>query len=231
MRLVQKDYFTVDELIERWEMSRRDFEYLAENSHLRLSIRVFMASIEWGEYERLGTRCWFPVVTRKGLHSGLLELIETDVIKLLKLGQVSVEYFHAENPNYCKVAEGDDPIDVHLADLLFRDEERIRAEKWMLSTSANPQKSRALTQTNDYQRVSYNGLELHFGPVQAAIVAILHQAFLDDSPWCSGKAILERAGSVSPRMADVFKSQPHWRKLIISDRRGLYRLAAPSTAG
>jgi hypothetical protein len=44
---------------------------------------------------------------------------------------------------------------------------------------------------------------------------------------CGAKAILEQAGSASVRMADVFKSQPNWRKLIRSDRRGLYRLALP----
>lgn len=225
MRLVQKDYFTVDELIERWEMSRRDFEYLAENGHLRLSVRLSGVALEWGEYERYGASCWFPVTTRLGLYEGLLDLMRCDVLKLFKHGEASVEYFHAENPCYCKTVEGDDPICVHLADVLVRDEERRRAENWMQAASAKPQNPAAFSQMHDYQHVSFNGLEFHFGPLQAAIVAILHKASLGDGPWRSGKAILEQAGSASPRMADVFKSQPNWRKLIQSNRRGLYRLA------
>jgi hypothetical protein len=229
MRLVQKDYFTVEELIERWEMPRRDFEYLAENGHLRLSVRLAGVALEWGEYERHGPSCWFQVTTQVGLYAGLLDLMESDVLKLFRHGEALVEYFHAENPAYCRTAEGDDPICVRLADVLVRDHERLRAENWMQAASAKRRKPAGFSQTNDYKQVSCDGLDFHFGPVQSAIVAILHRASMDGSPWCSGKAILEQAGSVSTRMADVFKSQPHWRKLIQSNRRGLYRLTA-STA-
>lgn len=227
MRLVQKDYFTVDELIERWEMSRRDFEYLAENGHVRLSVRLTGVGIEWGEYERHGVRCWFPVATQVGIYAGLLDLMETDVLKLFKHGEASVEYFHTENPNYCKLAEGDDPIRVYLADLLVRDAERRRAEAWIQAASGKAARPRELTQTYGYRQVTYNGLEFQFGPIQAAVVEILHQASLSGSPWRSGRSILEEAGSASVRMADVFKSKPEWKRLIQSDRRGLYRLAPP----
>jgi hypothetical protein len=43
----------------------------------------------------------------------------------------------------------------------------------------------------------------------------------------TGKLILGEAGSSSTRMSDVFKSQPHWRRLIDSDGRGRYRLRVP----
>jgi hypothetical protein len=224
MRLVQKEYFTVDELIERWEMSRRDFEYLAENGHLRLSVRLFGVAIERGDIEVEPDGRWFTVPCERGRRSGLFELTERDVHTLFKAGEVLVEHFHAGEGRYCDIAEPSEPICVRPGDLLVRDAERVRAEKWMRGASAKPQKPPAFSQTNDYQQVSCNGLEFHFGPLQAAIVAILHQAFLDGGPWRSGKAILEQAGSASPRMADVFKSQPHWRKLIQSNRRGLYRL-------
>ena len=37
----------------------------------------------------------------------------------------------------------------------------------------------------------------------------------------------DEAGSSCTRMADLFKSQRHWRELIASDGRGHYRLAIP----
>ena len=43
-------------------------------------------------------------------------------------------------------------------------------------------------------------------------------------PWQHGRYILEEAGSNLLRMIDLFKSQPQWRSLIESDRRGSYRL-------
>jgi hypothetical protein len=65
------------------------------------------------------------------------------------------------------------------------------------------------------------------GPVLARVVKRLHDAAISAIPWCEGKLILGEAGSSSTRMADVFKSQPHWRRLIESDGRGRYRLRVP----
>lgn len=227
MRLVQKDYFTVDELIEAWDISRRDFMYLAENGHVRLSIRLFGVAIERGEIGAEESGRWFTIPCDRGPRSGLFELTERDVHTVFKAGEVQVSQFHVGEGRYCEITEPSEPVYVQFSDLLVREVERRRAEEWMLAAKPKPQRRQELWQTNDYQHVSYNGLEFHFGPLQAAIVEFLHRATLDGSPWCCGKAILEHAGSVSPRMADVFKSQPHWRRLIESNRRGLYRLAPP----
>ena len=62
--------------------------------------------------------------------------------------------------------------------------------------------------------------------MQAKVVKILHQTHLENDPWRSGKAVLLEAGSASMQMFQVFRSHkdPHWRLLIDSDGRGLYRL-------
>lgn len=229
MRLVQKDYYTIEELLERWEMSRRDFDYLIENGHLRLSIRMFGAFLERGDYEQDPETGWHMVPTDRRRSSGLFDLMERDVHTLLQAGEVLVEYFDVEGDCYCRLSDPSKPVLVRTEDLLVRNEERLRAEKWMLAAASEkaPQGPQALSEDNDYQSVSYNGLAYQFGPIQAGIVSILHRAALEGGSWCSGKSLLTEAGSNSPRMADVFKSQPHWRKLIRSDRRGRYRLADP----
>ena len=51
---IEKSYFTLPEILERWSMSGADFVYLAENDQLRLSIRVFNLAVEFG-VERGGT--------------------------------------------------------------------------------------------------------------------------------------------------------------------------------
>jgi hypothetical protein len=226
MRLVQKEYFTVDELIELWDMSQRDFMYLAENGHVRLSIRLFGVAIERGDIETEEGGRWFTIPCERGRHSGLFDLAECDVHTLFKTGEARVSHFHTGEGRYCQITEPSEPVCVHPEDLLVRDAERARVEKW-LRWGVAAQKPRGLTQTNGYQQVTYNGLEFQFGPIQAAVVQILHQASLDGSPWCAGKSILEQAGSACVRMADVFKSKPEWKRLIQSDRRGLYRLAPP----
>jgi hypothetical protein len=62
------------------------------------------------------------------------------------------------------------------------------------------------------------------GVVQAQVVRTLHAAALTDQPWLDGKRLLCEAGATSMRMSDVFKSKTGWRDLIVSDRRGRYRL-------
>jgi hypothetical protein len=75
--------------------------------------------------------------------------------------------------------------------------------------------------------VRLNGLVFHLGPIQARIVKQLHRAALTDQPWRSGTELLEGAGSASTKIADVFKSKRHWRRLIESDGRKKYRLRLP----
>lgn len=48
---IEKSYFTLPEILERWSMSEADLVYLAENDQLRLSIRVFNLAVEFGDYE------------------------------------------------------------------------------------------------------------------------------------------------------------------------------------
>ena len=46
MSLIDKAYFTLEELEERWQLPQRDLVYLAENGLLRLSVRLFGVEIE-----------------------------------------------------------------------------------------------------------------------------------------------------------------------------------------
>ena len=53
MSLGDKAYFTLEEIEERWQLPRRDIVYLAENRLLTLSVRLFGAHLEWGEFDDL----------------------------------------------------------------------------------------------------------------------------------------------------------------------------------
>ena len=134
--------------------------------------------------------------------------------------------FHAPEKEYCHLIEPTRTVAVRRDDLLVRREERDRVE----SQHALVRKGSMvplLQQANDYREVRTAGLMFNLGPVQARVVKRLHDAATSPSPWREGKLILGEAGSSSTRMADVFKSQPHWRRLIDSDGRGRYRLRVP----
>ena len=80
-------------------------------------------------------------------------------------------------------------------------------------------------QRSDYRHVRINGAEFSLTRTQAKVVKLLHEGHLRE-PWQFGQKILGEAGAGSMRMVHVFRShkEPHWSRLIESDRRGYYRL-------
>ena len=47
---IEKDYFSLPEILQRWSIGEDDLVYLAENNQVRLSIRVFDQFLEFGDY-------------------------------------------------------------------------------------------------------------------------------------------------------------------------------------
>jgi hypothetical protein len=223
MSLIEKAYFTLEELQERWTMPHRDIAYLAENGLLRLSVRLFGVELERGVYEKGDNGEWFSLPEERLRFSGFQDLQERDVYRLFRQDTIEVDYFHMPGNAYCNPIEPSCPVLVRRDDLLVRREERDRVEaqhELVRHVPAAP----SLQQTNDYREVRVGALLFNLGPVQAGVVRQLHEATRAANAWREGKSILGAAGSASTRMADVFKSQPQWRRLIESDGRGRYRL-------
>lgn len=223
--LIEKDYFTLVEVLEHWQMPRRDAVYLAENGKLRLSVRVFHLRCEVGGIEEDKDSGRFRVPYQYMAISGLLELRERDVHALFRDGAVAVSCFYTPADEYLDIHEDAEPLVVRETDLLVSHEERRRVEALLLPRLAESAPvAPSFSHTTDYRDVSIGGVSFTLGPIQAQVVRLLHKHPLDKAGWCCGKKLLAKAGSSSIRMADVFKSQPNWRKLIESDRRGNYRL-------
>jgi hypothetical protein len=226
MSLIEKAYFTLEELEERWQLPHRDLLYLAENGLLRLSVRLFGVVIESGMYDQGADGQWSSVALERRRFTGFQDLQERDVFRLFRQGQVDVIQFHAPENEYCHLIEPTRTIAVRRDDLLVRREERDRVES-QHGLVGKGSVAPPLQQANDFREVRTAGLLFNLGPVQARVVKRLHEAATSSNPWCEGKLILGEAGSSSTRMADVFKSKPHWRRLIDSDGRGRYRLRVP----
>lgn len=75
-----------------------------------------------------------------------------------------------------------------------------------------------------FQSVYFKGEHFSFGPLQAEIIKLLHQATLDGHPRVHFKILLEKSGAKSLYMRDVFKGKDNWQNLILSDKRGYYWL-------
>ncbi|MEM6676283.1 MAG: hypothetical protein AAF675_00265 [Pseudomonadota bacterium] len=222
---IDKLYFTLPEVLERWRISETDLVYLAENDKLRLSVRVFGEPVEFGDYEEGQDGERFRVPWEQKPFSGLLDLYASDVFQLFRCGELHVSEFRTPRADYASLYGEAKPVFVMIGDLLLRREERDRFELQSgFSSGGSAMEESTFIASADYQEVRCNGYRFRLGPIQAQVVRALHEAAQRGEAWQSGKAILSSAGSKSLRMADVFKSQKDWRQLIRSDRRGGYRL-------
>ena len=226
MPLRDKAYFRLDEIQAQLRLSRGDVIYLVENGLLKASVRVWHALIEEGEYDLAADGQTFRLSTDQRRFSGLLDLRPQDAYRLLRDQTALINAFDAPEGEYLVVLRPEDGIEVRLDDLIVRRDERDRFER--TQRPAPPKlNGHAFKVVGDYKEVIVAGRSFHLGACQAEEVRLLHEAAKTQEPWRYGKAVLAAAGSSCTRMADLFKSQRHWRELIASDGRGHYRLAIP----
>lgn len=222
---IEKAYFSLPEVLERWSIPEDDLVYLAENDQLRLSIRVFDLPLEIGGYEEDSDGARFRVPEEQRYFSGLLDLHACDVFHLFRSGEVRLGEFRSGPSGYACLQDDYAPLYVVIGDLLLRRSERDRYEiKSGFHAGNGSCEDRTFIASRDYKDVRCNGLQFQLGPIQAEVVRALHAAAQSGQPWQSGKQILAAARSKSLKMADVFKSKKNWRELIHSDGRGSYRL-------
>ena len=222
---IEKEYFTLSEVLNRWPITEADLIYLAENDKLRLSVRVFHVMLEFSADRETEDGERFRIPYERGWFSGLLDLHAHDVFQLFRYGEIHIRDFRTPHAPFATVYGQADPIFVMIGDLLLRREERDTFETeagFSAATSATMQP--AFKVFRGYHEVHCGGHQFRLGPIQAQVVRALHKAARNGQPWQDGKAVLLAAGSKSLKMSDVFKSQKQWRSLIKSNRRGDYRL-------
>ena len=224
MVTIEKDYFALDELEERWGMPHRDLAYLAENGLLKVSVRLYGVWLEQGFYEEVDDGQWCSVPHEQSAFQGLQDLRAHDVYRVLHEGVLHVVHFDAPDDRYCVVLRPEHGILIRKEELVVRRDERDRVEALHGLGRTSRTAKVVFQQRNDFSEVILGQHSYIFGPIQARVVRILHEAAANGCPWRHGKAVLAEAGSSCTRMSDLFKTQKDWRELIQSDKRGRYRL-------
>ena len=223
---IEKAYFTLAEVLDRWSLPEADVAYLAENDQLRLSIRILNLPIEFGDFEETDDGRCYSIPSERSSFNGLLDLHVQDVFQLFRIGEVSVTRFRTTKADYACFFGSRESLTIRKPDLVLSREERDRFEaKSGFRGAAGVKQANAFHASTDYHHVRCNGHEFQLGPIQAQVVRILHAAAQRGEPWQSGKAVLGEAGSRSLKMSDLFKSKTDWPLLIESNGRGAYRLA------
>lgn len=223
---IEKAYFTLAEVLDRWSLPEADVAYPAENDQLRLSIRILNLPIEFGDFEETDDGRCYSIPSERSSFNGLLDLYVQDVFQLFRIGEVSVTRFRTTKADYACFFGSRESLTIRKPDLVLSREERDRFEaKSGFRGAAGVKQANAFHASVDFHHVRCNGHEFQLGPIQAQVVRILHAAAQRGEPWQSGKAVLGEAGSRSLKMSDIFKSKKDWPLLIESNGRGAYRLA------
>ena len=133
---IDKSYFTLPEILERWQITEADLIYLAENDKLRLSVRVFGAPMEFGDIEEDDRGQPYRVPWEQSYYSGLLDLHARDVFQLFRCGEVHLESFRTPRADYAETWGDAKPVLVMIGDLLLRRDERDRFEVEQIENGA-----------------------------------------------------------------------------------------------
>ncbi len=75
-----------------------------------------------------------------------------------------------------------------------------------------------------YEHVSLGTRDYSLTPLQASIVQVLHEASQTKHRWVHLNDLRDRVGFDTEKISGLFRRLPAWRDLIVSDKRGYYRL-------
>jgi hypothetical protein len=221
---IEKLYFTLKEVTQRWRVEMDDLAYMAENGELRVSVRLYNVRLEEGVCE-LDTRDSQPhrIPFDRSWFSGLRDLTACDAHKVFRYGEARVMSFDAPGDAYIDIIEPSEAVVVQLRQLLIRREERDRVEAEHGRAGNSVADGIAFQHDEDFRNLRLGQRRVTLGRLQGAVVKHLYDAARSGDGWCFGKQVLAAVGSTSKRMSDVFKSKPEWTLLFESDGRGRYR--------
>jgi hypothetical protein len=221
---IDKLYFGLEEIADRWQVRMPDLAYMAENGDLRVSVRLYSVRLEEGIYEP-DTRDGHPhrIPFDQLWFSGLQDLTACDAHRVFLHGEARVTHFHAQGDAYVEIIEPSEEVVVQLRQLVIRLEERDRIEDAHGRAGNSVADGIAFQHDDEFRDLRLGQLRVSLGRVQAAVMKRLYEASRFGDGWCFGKTLLAEVGSASKRMSDVFKSKPVWTSFIESDGRGRYR--------
>jgi hypothetical protein len=234
MVFTEKSYDRLEHLWRRWGLTQDDAYYAIENGLLRTCVWLPLRYVERGTIKEGKF-----VFERCESKEGFIAVRPEDFRRICRTGRAKLREFFSLREENCIVRLAYEPpqpaVMVRISDLVVLQADRVQFEQaYNLGLQSDalliPAKHSAEAQfkcSNDYRHVNLNGNEYHLGDVQARVVEQLHDAARSRQPWVHGKTLIYESGSRALRMRDIFKHKQDWRRLIVSNDRGYYRLNLP----
>ncbi len=226
-----KKYEKLDALQKKWGMSQDDMFYAIENGMLNACIWLPLCCIERGVIEN--NKFLYQL---RDLKEGFVRVRSEDCRYLCSTGRAKLRTFRSSTEEGIVLRMSYEPpqpaISVRVDDLVVLREEQERFEKAhniteYIVVDSDEEDEPYFVASEDYRHVKLGDNEYDLGDFQARIVEFLYDALHSHKPWVHGKTLIHESGSSASRFRDLFKNKPDWEKLIISNKRGYYRLNLP----
>lgn len=237
--LPKRLFYALSDLKECWGISRSELQQWLVNGDLSTHVWLPVMSVYKHFEENDGVT--LKLISELSHWEGYASISRHYCHRLFRQGSIHLREFSSDaSGQRYKLPEASDDVIVNVEDLVILEEERRRfeAEHHLAGTCPNVravnhrpeqlQKSDGLVADHSFKIIKQHNNEYRLGDMQAKILRQLYESAKDGNPWQNGKKLLQEAGSQSFTLSNIFKRNPIWKKLIISDGRGSYRLNSSS---
>ncbi|MFI3241201.1 MAG: hypothetical protein R3Y43_01380 [Alphaproteobacteria bacterium] len=229
---ITKEYMTITEVANLWDVPLEDIRYLGEEGELticirRIPMRVAIESIlEKSPYLKSLPKKSKEIMKLldepQPLHPTDIYLLFANKDRKIKINRLKtlplMNIVHIKTPD----------IEVGFEDMIITASERKRFEFERTNKILKESICEPLTlKSSDFTCIELYGETFSFGEKQAIIIKYLYDRYYSGDPWVHGKTLLAKANSESYKLANLFNKHHSWRKAIISNGRGYYRINLP----
>jgi hypothetical protein len=209
-------FLDIEDLAQRWKCRVSTIEALAETDKLRFCVRPAALEIALA-----GT----PPETYHAMVKKLAELYVDHryVYLMFKDKERKIEITHIGLYDVQRLLK--DPLRVDFFDLVIPMEQIENFELLHGNMAKTDYEFKMLSE--DFTCFIWHGKEYNFGEQQAKVIKCLWQARENGHPWMYGKTILKNIDSSMDRIKDIFGHNKYWRRIIVSNNKGKYKLNMP----
>ncbi len=204
-------FLDIEGLEQRWQCGLGTIQTMAETEKIHFLLRPVVWDLALANAK-------IPPGMRKQLHNRPLDYRDVHLLFKDKNSKIPIRGFKdVKTP----------PVYAEFCDLIIpfeaiEDFEHLYREP----NTENPTPALQLL-SEDFTCFLWHGREYKFGETQARVIKRLWQAREDGCPWMYGKRLLNDVGSESLKLQNIFNRNTDWRNIILSDRKGKYRLNLP----
>lgn len=234
--LPERVFYSLNDIEKLWHADPSDLKQWLMHGQLKAHVWLPMISLYEIKEETDGARI---ILTKELRHwEGYTPLYPHHCRKIFRSGTVYLrEFLCAQQNSKLALPATSESLRFTLSDLVILNEERKCFEEQHhiketcvcnVKIIGRVGKTQPVFKITDYdptfRKIDFNGQKHSFGDMQADVIRQLYEGATNGVPWQNGKQLLAKAGSQSFTLSNIFKRNPLWRHLIISDGRGMYRL-------